>query len=814
MRISLLLKREPFGEILKESLEGFLPKLTGKRHQVDWVDRPAALVSRGIKQGQESEGASPQQVWVCNPYLNAIFLPSANETVLDPVIKEFRSSPMRWRRPLQSAYVSMATSTTLSSLMGSRALVINPEIPYGRTTLIVGGNHKIRLIDHAKGTAHGIRKHGFTDRFIRREVEARKAASKFNVRVPALLDVAEDFSWFKESYLSATPINRLPESQADDSLREAIRQLRPFYEGTRSMSTVGVYAIELCEQIKRLKKEDGTSDYIDVIKSLETFIARYANLPVAKSASHGDFQPGNILRNDSGTWLIDWEYSRERQLGYDLLVYAARSRTTVGLAQRLGELFDSSNNGQWILKTIHNPLWLNLEGRRVSIALFFLEEFLLRFEERSSSTRLIPDAALGTLCAEAKVWLRNQVTGSVSKTTPAVAVLNQMAGPMGWDAAEELGKQGGPVPLLTGHPDILKRGSNQYVTLHRAVTYDRRSFPRRIISWLRYLVQAFLWTLKLPKETSLLLYSNPPMLPWLGYLMHLLRGQRYAVMVWDIYPDVLVRKKVLSGRNPVTRLWYGLNRRAYEKADVVMTLGEYLAANLGKQFDATRTRAGKVEVIYPWVDIEKIKPIPKEENWFAKKYDQVDKLTVMYSGNMGYGHDIETMLAAAEQLQDQPQIHFMFIGDGPKWKLVEKTISEKKLTNVTLLPWQPEEVLSFSLATADVGLVSIEDDVAGLMLPSKAFSLLAAGRPLIVTCGQQNEISRITERFECGMTIPPQSVDQLCSTLSSLISTPTMLNRLKAESETTAKRIGATAVNVGSIINATQNGFRPHAQTL
>jgi glycosyltransferase involved in cell wall biosynthesis len=734
LRISLLLQREPFSEIVKDSLESFLPKLTGKTHHVEWVDRPAALVRRHTF-GKQEAGTKKEksQVWVCNPFLNAIFLPAANDDVLDPVIKEFRRSPIRWRRPLQSAYVSLATSRNLSSVIGSRCLVIDPAIPDGRSTLIVGGNHKIRLIDQAKGTTYGIRKQGFTDRFIRREVDARRAASKFDVQIPELLDVAEDFSWFKESYVSATPINRLSGGQANESLKEAIRQLKPFYEATRSASTVGVYASELCEQIKSVWKGRSTVEYVKVLKNLERFIAPLANLPLTKSASHGDFQPSNILRNDSGTWLIDWEYSACRQLGYDLLVYATRSRAPQGLAQRLKQLFDNSAEDRWTLKTIHNPLWLNLEGRRVSIALFLLEELLLRFEEGSSSTLLKSDPALATLFDEASVWLRDQENGSVRKPRPAVAVLNQMAGPMGWDTAEELGKQRGPVPLLTGHPDILKRGSNQYVTLHRAVEYDRGSFPRRIVSWFRYLLQAFFWVLRIPKETSLLLYSNPPMLPWLGYLMQLLRGQRYSVMVWDIYPDILVRKKVLSANNPITRIWYWLNRKSYERAEVVMTLGEHMAANLGKQFDVACTRAGKVEVIYPWVDTEKIKPIPKEENWFARKYDQVSKLTVMYSGNMGYGHDIETMLAAAEQLQDQPDVHFMFIGDGPKWKLVEKTIVEKKLENVTLLPWQPEEVFPYSLATADLSLISLEDEMAGLAIPSKVSSSLAAGTlPIVI----------------------------------------------------------------------------------
>lgn len=782
MRISLLLKREPFGEILERTLESFLPNLTGTEHHVQWAERPAALI-------RSTTNGSTHQVWVCNPYLNAIFSRSAKATVLEPVIKEFRRSTVRWRRPLQSAYVSVAVSKTLSSMIGNRSLVVSPEIPDGDDILIVGGNHKIRLIQKERGTAYGIRKHGFTDRFIRREVEARRTASQFRISTPELLDVAHDFSWFKESYLSGTPINRLPENSAKKSLKEAIRQLQGYYEATRRPSSAAAYAGDLGQNCRALIAKGGTKEF-QVAKKLQRFISSHAELAIETSASHGDFQPANILQNESGTWLIDWEYSTRRQLGYDLLVYAAGSRTAKGLAQRLSTLFASSNN--WILNTIDNPLWLTAQGQRISIALFLLEELQLRLEESCSSPVLRRDSALDTLCAEINSWLNSPETAS-ARQKPPVAVLNQMAGPMGWDTAEALGKQRGSVPLLTGHPDILKRGSNEYVNLNSATPYDRRSFPRRIISWLRYLLQAFFWVLRLPKETSLLLYSNPPMLPWLGYLMHVLRGQRYAVMIWDIYPDILVRKQVLSARNPVVRLWYWLNRKSYENADVVMTLGEYMAGNLAKQFDAGKTRTGKVEVIYPWVDTENIKPIPKEENWFAKKYNQVGKLTVMYSGNMGYGHDIETMLAAAERLQDQRDIHFMFIGDGPKWKLVDRRIKDKELGNVTLLPWQPEEVLPYSLATADVALVSIEEDIAGLMLPSKAFSFLAEGTPLIVLSKNETGLANVARDYGCCRMTRPGHVEQLCSTVLSLSSAPSDLQRLKRQSRTASEKIGSRA---------------------
>jgi len=234
-----------------------------------------------------------------------------------------------------------------------------------------------------------------------------------------------------------------------------------------------------------------------------------------------------------------------------------------------------------------------------------------------------------------------------------------------------------------------------------------------------------------------------------------------------------------------------LNRRAYEHARVVMTLGAYMAANLDKQFDARRTPAGRVEVVYPWVDTDVIKPIPKEQNWFAQKYNQVGKLTVMYSGNMGLGHDVETMLEAARQLQDRPDIHFMFIGMGPKWALVADTIGIHQLKNVTLLPWQAEETVPYSMATADVALISIEEGIEGLMVPSKAFAFLAAGAALLTISAGANELAEIVKRHECGWLIQPGQSKELSSTLCTIRQAPLDLTRLQAHSRIVAERVGS-----------------------
>ncbi len=152
----------------------------------------------------------------------------------------------------------------------------------------------------------------------------------------------------------------------------------------------------------------------------------------------------------------------------------------------------------------------------------------------------------------------------------------------------------------------------------------------------------------------------------------------------------------------------------------------------------------------------------------------------MYSGNMGLGHDIETMLEAAKQLRDEPGIHFMFIGAGPKWGLVEETIQKEGLENVTLLPWQPEEVLPYSLATADVALVSLEPELWDLAIPSKAFYMMAAGSAILASTPTPSSLATIIATTSSGATLPVGNYSAICWQLNSLFTNNTLLSKLQS----------------------------------
>jgi glycosyltransferase involved in cell wall biosynthesis len=247
------------------------------------------------------------------------------------------------------------------------------------------------------------------------------------------------------------------------------------------------------------------------------------------------------------------------------------------------------------------------------------------------------------------------------------------------------------------------------------------------------------------------------MIPWLTFGINYIRKQQYIVLVYDIYPDLLVGLRALSPTHPVTRLWRFLNRIAYKHAKYVITLGPFMASSLGQYLDF-RDKDHRLKIIPTWVDPIRFVPLDKESNPFAIKHGQQFKFTVMYSGNIGFSHDIQILIDAATRLRNQGTFHFLIIGDGPNKPLLIKRASSAKLDNITFLPFQDEEMLPLSLAAADVSVISIGKGVERLMMPSKTYYAMAVGSALL-------GLGDVIARYDCGVNVEPDDVDGVVAAL-------------------------------------------------
>lgn len=331
--------------------------------------------------------------------------------------------------------------------------------------------------------------------------------------------------------------------------------------------------------------------------------------------------------------------------------------------------------------------------------------------------------------------------------SPQVSLLTQFfppdyaaTGQLIQDLVQYFSRQGVKVRVFTGQPGYTndrplapKRELLDGVRVRR--TRISRFWPQRMrgramggmLFCLRSLLKLFkpgFW------GQLLIVTTEPPYLAIVAYLMNYWFGLPYLCIVYDIYPDVAVALGVASEQNRLVRLWRWLNQRIWWRASAIVVLSDTMKAQITTCYPEG---ADKIAVIHSWANPDRIYPRPKAKNWFALRYGLDQVFTVLYSGNMGRCHDIDTILEAALELREEP-VQFVFIGSGPKRKELMERVKEANLSRCLFLPYQDQEVLPFSLTACDLSLVSLVQGVEGLVAPSKLYGSLAAGRPVAAVC--------------------------------------------------------------------------------
>jgi len=380
-----------------------------------------------------------------------------------------------------------------------------------------------------------------------------------------------------------------------------------------------------------------------------------------------------------------------------------------------------------------------------------------------------------------------------------IIFLNQATGPLFRELAEDVAKIWPESILLTGNPDTICCNVDPRLHIEPAPGYDRSNYFSRFMSWIKYFFKALWFVWKQPKNSTLFIVSNPPFLGLVGLFFKYIRRQRYVVLVYDIYPDMLIGLGRLK-RGVISGCWDYFNRLVYENAAQMITIAHDMSMRLEKKFHVFKTDGKKIVCIPPWADIELIKPLDKKQNRFAAKYDLLEKTTILYSGNMGHSHDIETILETAKKLRREAGIHFLFIGEGAKWLLVEKTIEEFQLKNITLLPFQPEEILPLSITSGDIGIVTYEDGTQGCMSPSKAYYYMAAGLPVLVISKYETDLTRLLKEKGCGIWVKNGDVAGITMAVKELSENPVLLAEYKKAARKTAEQFYSRK-NSGLFVN-------------
>lgn len=353
------------------------------------------------------------------------------------------------------------------------------------------------------------------------------------------------------------------------------------------------------------------------------------------------------------------------------------------------------------------------------------------------------------------------------------------------ELALQLGRLGLPVDIFTGQPGYAFHKESAPAIEHLDKVKIKRSRTTRIwskrirgkaLNGVLFCLRSGVHLLRTRSRGDVLLLTTaPPFLPLLGYLVHKSFGLPYVCLLYDLYPDVAVELKVVSREHWAVRLWETINRHVWRRAQKVIVLSSTMKDRVVAKCPEIKD---KITVIHNWADPNQIVPIAKHQNWFAKAFNLVDTFTVLYSGNMGRCHDMETILAAAKLLKDQP-IQFVFIGNGAKREGFRAQASQLGLHNCQFLPYQDKQNLPYSLTACDLSLVSVSPGMEGLVAPSKLYAALAAGRPLAIICEPHSYLRTMLQESGCGEAFSNGDAEGLAA----------FIRRLAADSQLT-KQMG------------------------
>jgi colanic acid biosynthesis glycosyl transferase WcaI len=199
------------------------------------------------------------------------------------------------------------------------------------------------------------------------------------------------------------------------------------------------------------------------------------------------------------------------------------------------------------------------------------------------------------------------------------------------------------------------------------------------------------------------------------------------------------------------------------RADRVVSIGETMKARLvSKGVDPTR-----IEVIPNWADTEAITPRQHDNAW-SREHDVVDRFVVMHSGNVGYAQNLDALITASAKLSDLDRLSVLIVGFGARHAHSQSLARRLGATPVEFLPYQPSERLSDALSSADVHYVGLAPGLAGYVVPSRVYGILAAGRPILAAVDEDSETAAIVRSAGCGLVVPPDDPDAVAQTIRDL----------------------------------------------
>ncbi len=326
-----------------------------------------------------------------------------------------------------------------------------------------------------------------------------------------------------------------------------------------------------------------------------------------------------------------------------------------------------------------------------------------------------------------------------------------------FDTAEYLAAHGFAVDALCGYPkeyndrgEVPLKETVSGVNIHRIryIQLGRKQTISRLVNYFSFTFSAFLRLFKLKNYKCVIVYSNPPVLPFLPVVANKLFGTKLVFVAYDVYPEVAYASNTLHPGDLIDRVMKRLNRSIYRRASMIVALTDEMKAFL--LANRPQLTTDRVTTIANWAHEKSLVPNAEAYKRFGYKKNQ---FLVSYFGNMGTCQDVETMMGAIEALKDNDTIRFLMIGHGNKKEAIKQRIMDKNLKNLQLIDFLTGTDFEQAVSISTCCLVSLERGLKGTCAPSKYYSYLQGGQPVFAIVEKGSYLEKEIEGERIGKVI-------------------------------------------------------------
>lgn len=280
---------------------------------------------------------------------------------------------------------------------------------------------------------------------------------------------------------------------------------------------------------------------------------------------------------------------------------------------------------------------------------------------------------------------------------------------------------------------------------------------------------------------AVFLVSTPPIIGIVGALLHKIKRIPFIYVVQDIFPDSLVNTGLSRKGSLAWKIGRIIENFTYRNATRIIVISQDFKSNLLKK----NVPEEKIEVIHNWIDTTSIFPVERYNNILFSEWELSPSLFyIVYAGNFGNAQSVHTIIESAQLLQSETNIQFLLIGGGSQEDTLKELVASCKLQNVKFFPLQSSEKLSLIYSLGDVGIVCCKKGMGKNAFPSKTWSYLAAGTPIIASYDLDSELASMANSNGFGISINPENAKEMADSILKLRNNKQLLQEMSSTAKT------------------------------